>query len=132
MGSRLVIFSLVFFSVLLANTTFAQKLKDTDSSFTCILYIPINPQFPGGEKAYTKFLYKNLRPIKGANGKKVFVNFIVEKDGRLTHFKILRGVNKEADQEALRVLRLSPKWKPGINNGRGEAQWYTIPIVFPK
>ena len=130
MKDRLVVILLLLI-VLSASKGFAQHTKDTNSTII-IDPVPINPEFPGGDPAFKKFVHKNLHRIKGANGKKVFINFIVEKDGSLTHFKVVRGINKEVDEEALRVMRLSPKWKPVINNGKAEALWYTMPIVFPK
>src|SRR5579862_2532186 len=103
--------SVLFLSILTlglsSKETFAQGIRDT--SVRTITSAPIIPgaQFPGGEKEFKKFVRANIHPVKGANGKKVFISFIIEKDGSLSHFKIERSVSKAADSEAMRVLRLS-------------------------
>jgi protein TonB len=88
----------------------------------------------GGASAWSKFLSKNLRypdmaidqHIQG----KVWVSFIIEADGKLSNFKVERGVGYGLDEEALRVLKLAPAWKPGIQNGHPVRVQYTIPINF--
>lgn len=126
--------SLILFFCLLGfypSKSFAQHSTDTANT---VIDEPIMPVavFPGGDKALMKFIRLHLHPIKGANGKRLFITFIVEKDGRLTHFTILRGINGAANNEVIRVMRLSPKWKPVVYNGRSERSWFTVPIVFPK
>ncbi|MGZ3812139.1 MAG: energy transducer TonB, partial [Mucilaginibacter sp.] len=61
---------------------------------------------------------------------KVYIGFIVEKDGTLSNLKILREPGYGSGKEALRVMSLSPKWEPGIQNGRKVRVKYTIPITF--
>ncbi len=92
------------------------------------------PEFPGGLTEFYNFLSKTIRypnesRKKGIQGR-VIIKFIVEKDGELTNFKIARGVEKEIDQEALRALKLSPKWKSGIQNGKPVRVAYAVPIAF--
>jgi TonB family protein len=92
------------------------------------------PEFPGGLTEFYNFLSKTIRypnesRKRGIQGR-VIIKFIVEKDGELTNFKIARGVEKEIDQEALRALKLSPKWKPGIQNGKTVRVAYAVPISF--
>ncbi|MBC8051859.1 MAG: TonB family protein [Sphingobacteriaceae bacterium] len=92
------------------------------------------PEFPGGMEAFSSFLRKNLkypdRAIEAGVGGKVYVSFIIEKDGRLTDIKVLRGIGYGCDEEATRVLKKSPAWKPGIQNERNVRVLYTIPLVF--
>ena len=88
----------------------------------------------GGASAWAKFLAKNLRypdmaidqHIQG----KVWVSFIIEADGTLSHFKVERGIGYGLDEEALRVLKLVPAWQPGEQNGHPVRVQYTIPINF--
>ncbi len=61
---------------------------------------------------------------------KVIIGFVVEKDGRLTNFKIERKLWPEFDKEALRVIRKMPRWKPALLNGKPVRCNYTIPINF--
>lgn len=92
------------------------------------------PEFPGGMSAFANFLRKNLRYPESAReagiSGKVFISFVVEKDGRLTDVKVLRGIGYGCDQEATRVLKKSPLWNPGIQNKREVRVLYTIPLVF--
>ncbi|WP_183567565.1 M56 family metallopeptidase [Mucilaginibacter sp. SP1R1] len=92
------------------------------------------PEFPGGLKAFGKFLSDNIKypkadREKGVQGR-VIVAFIVEKDGSLSDLKILRGISKGLDNESLRVLRLSPNWQFGIQNGKAVRVQYSVPIQF--
>ncbi len=92
------------------------------------------PQFPGGMDAFSRFLTTNIRYPKSARKNKiqgkVIVTMIVEKDGSLSNIKIVRSVSDDIDAEALRVVTLSPKWSPGLQNGRPVRVSYAIPISF--
>ncbi len=109
----------------------AQKVED-DKEIIC--YIPINPEFKGGNKALKAFLHKNLKypPNNICVTGKVYIQFIVEKDGRITHPKILKSLAKAYDDEALRVIRLMPRWIPARDYGgkKAIASRFTLPIKF--
>jgi protein TonB len=60
----------------------------------------------------------------------VVLTFVVERDGSLTDIKVLRSLGSGTDEEAVRVLKASPKWKPGIQNGRPVRVQYSIPVNF--
>ncbi|MES2064121.1 MAG: TonB family protein [Bacteroidota bacterium] len=104
---------------------------DSKPIFTAVEQVPT---FPGGDAAFGKFLAVNTIYPKAARESniqgRVIVRFIVEKDGSLTGIKVLRGIGYGADEEALRVLKLSPKWNPGIQNGRTVRVEYSVPINF--
>jgi len=92
------------------------------------------PVFPGGFTALSKFIADNTHypaeaKEKGIHGR-VVVGFVVEKDGTLTHFEIVRSVNPLLDEEALRVCKMMPKWKPGKKNGEAVSVKYDIPVNF--
>jgi len=92
------------------------------------------PVFPGGHSAFIKFLSRNLKypgsaVEKGIEGK-VLISFIIEKNGRLSNIKILRGIGYGCDEEAIRVLEKSPEWRPGIQNKQKVRVAYTLPINF--
>jgi TonB family protein len=92
------------------------------------------PSFPGGNKALMKFLDDNLRyPAEaramGIQGR-VIVTFVVERDGNIDSIKVIKKVSPELDREALRVIRLMPKWNPGKQNGKTVRTKYTIPVIF--
>jgi protein TonB len=92
------------------------------------------PEPFGGAGTWSKFLSKNLRYPQMAIDQhiqgKVWVSFIIEKDGTLSNFKVIRGVGYGLDEEALRVLKLAPAWKPGMQNGQPVRVQYNIPINF--
>ncbi|HZL11554.1 MAG TPA: energy transducer TonB [Prolixibacteraceae bacterium] len=92
------------------------------------------PEFPGGNSALISYIGKNVKyPViaqeNGIQGK-VFVNFVVAKDGTVTMAKIARGVDPSLDKEALRVVMSLPKWKPGKQGGKAVRVSYTVPINF--
>ena len=92
------------------------------------------PGFPGGEAKLVEFISKNIQYPQTAREKgiqgRVFIGFIVEKDGSVSHVTNLRGVDSELDAEAIRVVESMPKWKPGMHNGEFVRVSYQIPIHF--
>lgn len=92
------------------------------------------PQFPGGAVEMMKFLQRNLkyppavqeRKIQG----KVVAEFIVNKDGSLTDVKVTKALHPLCDREVLRVLRMMPRWTPGIQNDQPCRTKVCIPVVF--
>jgi protein TonB len=96
--------------------------------------LEVMPEPVGGAAAWAKFLQKNLRfpPVAqdaGVSGK-VFMSFIIEKDGTLSNIKVDRGAGYGFDEEATRVLKLAKAWKPGVQNGQNVRVRYSIPISF--
>jgi protein TonB len=93
-------------------------------------YAEVAPEPNGGMAGWTKFIQRNLHyPDTDAQGR-VFVSFVVERDGSLTDVKIIRSVSPELDAEALRVIRMAPKWKPGMQGGQPVRVQFNIPINF--
>ncbi len=94
----------------------------------------IAPLYLGGEAAMVKYLQKNLKYpiISKENGVKgtVFVQFVVEKDGKVDDVTVLKGVDKLLNAEALRVVSAMPKWAPGVQNGKQVAVQYVLPVKF--
>jgi len=94
----------------------------------------IMPEFPGGEKALLSYLTNNVKyPLiaqeTGIYGR-VFVSFIVDEQGNVFNAGIIRGVDSSLDNEALRVVRGMPKWKPGRQGGKAVKVRYTVPVRF--
>ncbi len=99
-------------------TILAQQPADTVVHYA----VDSKPYFPGHHEAYLRFVATHLHYPKeakeqGVSGK-VFVSFVVEPDGSLSHLKILKGIGHGCDAEVLRVFRLMPKWNPGLVKGR--------------
>ena len=92
------------------------------------------PEFPGGDLGLMKYIQKSVKypaiakeyNITG----KVYVSFIVDKKGSVTNVKIVRGVDKNLDAEAMRVVKSLPKYKPGKQRGKSVRVMFTIPINF--
>jgi protein TonB len=92
------------------------------------------PEFPGGEAAMFQWIAKNIKypDIAKENGiqGKVFVQFVIGKDGKVTDVTIVRGVDPSLDKEALRVIQSMPPWKPGKQRGKPVRVSFQLPINF--
>ena len=94
--------------------------------------IEVQPEFPGGAAGFSKYVQKNYRTpevdqdLKG----RVFVEFVVEKDGSLTDIKVVRDLGFGTGAEAIRMLKSAPKFKPGVQNGKTIRVRYSLPIML--
>lgn len=97
-------------------------------------YLEVMPQFPGGEEAMGTFLREGAEypreALKAGVSGKVWVQFVVRKDGEVDSVHVFRGVHPALDAEAERVVRSMPPWKPATMMGRPVAVKFTVPIVF--
>ena len=94
----------------------------------------IPPKFNGGEVALSKFLsekkiYPEIARIERIEGE-VSVQFVVDIDGKISDVKILKGVHKKLDKEAMRVVRAMPRWTPGNRDGEAVKAYFVISITF--
>jgi periplasmic protein TonB len=101
---------------------------------TPVRFVEDMPEFPGGNKEFSSYLKKEMKypencRIKGIQGV-VIIEFVVEKNGKVTHVKAVTKVDPELDAEAVRVIQNSPDWKPGKQMGKPVRVFYTIPIRF--
>jgi TonB family protein len=111
---------------------------DSEARYEGKLYdlanVEMAPEFQGGQTALGKFLGSRLRYPAGARQNKVqgkvYIGFIVEKNGSLTDFRVVRGIGSGCDEEAIRVLKSSPVWRPGMANGKPVRTSYVLPITF--
>lgn len=92
------------------------------------------PAFPGGAAAMYRFLSRHLRYPEMAIDREVqgtvYVRFVVEASGSLRDFEVLRRIGYGCDEEALRIVRLMPRWQPGRHQGEAVAVYYTLPVRF--
>ena len=92
------------------------------------------PEFPGGMGECMKWLGKNMKypTISQENGVqgRVIVQFVVNRDGSIVDPVVVRGVDPYLDKEALRVIQMMPKWKPGKQRGKAVRVKYTVPVMF--
>lgn len=123
---------LLLFIVLATAQNIVSQNEEVNTKPTDIIdakVLEIKPDFPGGIGKFYQFIGQNFNiPDKGENAGKIYLTFIVEKDGTLTNITIVRGINPEMNQEALRVMKLSPKWIPGKIGDEIVRSKYSIPI----
>jgi TonB family protein len=104
------------------------------SSQKVLTDIDKEPEFPGGQAAFNKFVADNLKypTIASENGVEgtVVLNFVVEEDGRITNIEIRRDIGNGCGTEAMRLVRAMPKWVPGQHKGRAVRVMYTLPVLF--
>lgn len=128
------------------DETLLQQLEEEndDKALTALEVDPNNPlnfhiaeelpQYPGGAVEFMKWLTKTLRYPEGARKRKVqgkvVAVFYVEKDGSVTGISVTQSLAPDCDREALRVLGMMPKWKPGVQHDRPCRTKVCIPIVF--
>lgn len=93
-----------------------------------------DPEFPGGMEAMLKFLSENITYPQEAKDKSiegtVFVTFVIEKDGSITNIKLLRDIGGGCGTEAVRVVKMMPKWKPGTQGGKPVRVQFNLPVKF--
>ena len=112
----------------------SENVQENSAQEEVFFIVDEMPEFPGGQTALRNFVaqavkYPTEASSKGIQGK-VFVNFVVDKDGSVKNAKILRSADPSLDKEALRVVNSLPKWKPGKQKGVEVAVSYTVPINF--
>ncbi|RLD41499.1 MAG: energy transducer TonB [Bacteroidetes bacterium] len=105
-----------------------------DKEEEIFVFVEDQPGYPGGDEARLKYLRDNIKypemaKESGIQGT-VYVTFVVEKDGRISNVKILRGIGGGCDEEAMRVIKGMPKWKPGKQRGRPVRAQFNMPIRF--
>ena len=107
---------------------------DDDDDMIMGMIVEQKPVFPGGQKALMEFLKSNLVYPKAARDSsiqgRVIVKFTVEKDGSITDVEVVRGVHPALDEEAVRVVSMMPKWKPGTQMGDIVRAKFTLPVLF--
>lgn len=112
----------------------SEHLKNNKTATVLYESADVMPEYPGGMAALGAFLSENIEyPLDaretGIQGK-VYVGFIVEADGEVTNVNVLKGIGGGCDEEAARVVKMMPKWKPGTIDGKKVRVKYTLPISF--
>ncbi len=117
-----------------AGTTPAPKVIETPAEQPPLVFVPEMPVFTGGEAEMYKYLAFNLKYPQearelGIQGR-VYVEFVVEPDGSVSHVTVKRGIGSGCDEEAARVVASMPKWNPGKQNGQAVRVLLTLPVKF--
>jgi TonB family protein len=111
------------------------SFKIIEYGYDCVLsFVNQQPQFPGGTKNLVKFINSKITYPQKAIDKNiegnVEIGFTIERDGSLIDLKILRGIGYGCDEEVLNAVKISPKWKPGISNGRPVKMQSSVNVSF--
>ena len=110
------------------NEVHKEKLINQQAAATDYTSADKKPDFPGGMMKFYEFVGQNFKAPEEKISGKVYVQFIVEVDGSLSNFKILRDIGYGTGEEAIRVLKLSPKWIPAEQDGKKVAAEFSLPI----
>lgn len=98
------------------------------------IFVEENPEYTGGVEAMYKYLGENIKYPQLARENniegKVYVQFVVEKDGSITNVKVMRDIGGGCGQEAVRVVKAMPKWKPGKQRGKAVRAQFSLPVSF--
>lgn len=128
----------------LAATAFAVSMAGQEIGADSIAINPAEPifavvdhmpSFPGGRSAMEQFIaqniiYPQIAKENGISGR-VLITFVIEKDGRINNIEVKRSAGDPSlDKEAMRVIRMMPKWEPGSQNGKLVRVGYTVPVQF--
>src|SRR5688572_19995282 len=107
------------------------EVEDVNKVF---LVVEQPPEFEGGLEAMYKFISKNMKYPASARRMNiegsVFVGFVVDADGKISEASIIKGIRADCDKEALRVVQMMPKWRPGKQSGRPVRVKFVLPIKF--
>lgn len=111
-----------------------EKPKEEKKKEEVFRHVEQMPQYPGGDAELYKFISQNLNypamAIENNVQGKVIVQFVVQKDGSVGNVKVVRSVDRDLDNEAIRVCKKLPKFIPGKQNGQPVNVWYTLPVTF--
>ncbi len=112
----------------------AIKQIERESSNDIFLAPEVMPEFPGGADSLAKFLAENIHYPRMAQENniqgRVFVTFLIEKDGSVREVRLLRGIGGGCDEEAIRVIKMMPRWSPGMQRGQAVRVEYVLPVKF--
>ena len=112
----------------------AEATPEVQEETPIFTVVEVMPEYPGGQDAMYAYLGENIKypdsaKMNNINGR-VFVTFVIEKDGGVTNVELLRGIGGGCDKEAMRVVSEMPNWKPGKQRGQAVRVQYNLPIKF--
>ncbi|HLF52972.1 energy transducer TonB [Flavobacterium sp.] len=124
---KILFFALAFFAI--QNLSAQEATETSNENVYNTAGIEVIPQFPGGIQEFYKFIGSNYKVpnVKGLSGK-VFVTFIIEKDGSVEDIKVIRDIGHGTGREAIKLLKKCPKWMPGEQQGKKVRVLYSLPI----
>jgi protein TonB len=136
MKHLLLVAAFITSTALFAQTTNGspQKPQEINTGDKVYQVVEQMPEYPGGDVAMMRFIYKNIvypkmEKVDNSYGK-VVVRFIINEDGTLSDVKAIKGFNLAMNAEAERVVKLMPKFKPGMQGGKAVKVSYNLPIII--
>lgn len=106
-----------------------QAVINEDNSIHALTGVEVKPVFPGGSEELYRFIKENYKIPETAGLKgKIYITFIIEKDGSLSDIKVIRDLKHGTGEEAIRVLKIVPHWIPGKQNGKAVRVLYSMAI----
>ncbi len=125
---------LVFaFIILVASAVSVNVIADNETEK---IFVKVDqlPAYPGGTDAMIAFLSSNIKypsiAVENHIEGRVVVQFVVEKDGEITNVKVVKSVDPSLDKEAIRVISMMPKWRPGMQGEKAVRVTLTMPVSF--
>ncbi|MEE0917892.1 MAG: energy transducer TonB [Bacteroidales bacterium] len=126
--------ALLLSAIFLTNMAFCQEEKKVSVDDEVFVVVEEQAEFPGGLDSMYAYIHKNLKYPEAAKEKgiegRVFVSFIIEKDGLISNVKLLRGIGGDCDEAAVKMVKNMPKWKPAKQRGKPVRCQFTLPIKF--
>ncbi len=117
-----------------AQQVFDRGLQQPSDTIWDVGAVQVQPQYPGGDTAMYNYLVESIVYPEGEGNirlaGKVYLEFIVRKDGRVDQVNVRRGASPALDAEAVRVVRAMPRWTPAFMNGKPVDTRYMLPIMF--
>lgn len=117
-----------------ANAVDVADLKVVEEKEEPLQFVEQMPEFPGGQEQLLKYLASNIRYPAIANEMgitgRVTLRFVVDKNGKISNITVLRGIGGGCDEEAVRVVKNMPSWRPGRQNGKEVPVYFTLPVLF--
>ena len=126
--------ALLLSAILLTNMAFCQEEKKVSVDDEVFVVVEEQAEFPGGMEAMYAYIVKNLKYPEAAKEKgiegRVFVSFIIEKDGSISNILIKRAIGGGCEEAAVEMIKNMPKWKPAKQRGKPVRCQFTLPIKF--
>ena len=126
--------ALLLSAIFLTNMAFCQEEKKVSVDDEVFVVVEEQAEFPGGMEAMYAYIQKNLvypekAKEKGIEGR-VFVQFVIEKDGSISNILVKRAIGGGCEEAAVEMIKNMPKWKPGKQRGKPVRFQFTLPIKF--
>ncbi len=118
--------------IVASNATAQINERSSDSVALPNSSVDVKPEFPGGIPAFYQFIAKHYKKPKAAKDIKgrLILNFVIDPKGKVTDIKVIRDLGHGTGEEAIRVLKKSPRWLPGRQNGQFVRVQYSLPLVL--